>query len=102
MAGITTTGGPAVLVLALFTGVFVSVALAGVIAYRAYVGYRRTRSTRLLALSVGLLLVVVVPKLTNIALSTAAVVETDVVLTVTALVRLVGLGVVLYSIYATD
>lgn len=99
MPGVTTTGGPTVLVLTLFVSVFVSVALAGVIAYRAYLGYQRTRSTRLLALSAGLFTVVAVPKLLNLVLSTLRY-STDVTSTVAATARLAGLCIVLYAIYA--
>ncbi|WP_257300700.1 hypothetical protein [Haloarchaeobius sp. FL176] len=101
MQGVTTTGGPAILVLALFVGVFVSIALAGVIAYRTYRGYQRTHSTRLLALSAGLFTVVAVPKLLNLALSTLQY-QADTTSTVAAATRLAGLCIVLYAIYAGD
>lgn len=101
MQGVTTSGGPTVLVLALFVGVFTSIALASVIAYRAYQGYQRTRSTRLLALSGGLFTVVAIPKLLNIVLSTMRYAP-DVTSTVAAAARLAGLCIVLYAIYAGD
>ncbi|MFD2376155.1 DUF7521 family protein [Haloarchaeobius iranensis] len=80
---------------------FVSIALAGVIAYRAYRGYQRTRSTRLLALSAGLFTVVAVPKLLNLVLSTLQY-PADTTSTAAAATRLAGLCVVLYAIYAGD
>jgi hypothetical protein len=101
MQGVTTTGGPTILVLMLFVGVFVSIALAGVIAHRAYRGYQRTHSTRLLALSAGLFAVVAVPKLLNLALSTLQY-PADTTSTVAATARLAGLCIVLYAIYAGD
>ncbi|WP_256300098.1 DUF7521 family protein [Haloarchaeobius salinus] len=101
MQGVTTTGGPTILVLTLFVGVFASVALASVIAYRAYRAYQRTHSTRLLALSAGLFTIVAVPKVLNIVLSTLRY-SAETTSTVAATARLAGLCIVLYAIYAGD
>lgn len=83
-----------------FAGVFVSIALAVLIAVRAFDGYRRTQSRRLLALSAGLLLIVAVPKLGNLLLSSATAVGPDLISVLTGACRVLGLGVILVSIYA--
>jgi len=102
MASITTIGGDALVVLSLFAGVFVSIALALLLAVRAYRGYQRTRSPRLLALSGGLLLIVAVPKITNLVLATATAVSTPTIGALTAGCRVVGLAVILGTIYARE
>lgn len=89
-------------VVALFAGVFVSVGLALLISIRAFRGFQRTRSRRLLALSAGLLLIVAVPKLTNLGLATATSIETQTISILTAGCRVLGLGVILASIYARE
>ncbi|WP_440989999.1 DUF7521 family protein [Haloarchaeobius baliensis] len=101
MQGVTTTGGPTVLVLTLFVGVFASIVLASIIAYRAYRAYQRSQSTRLLALSTGLFTLVAVPKVLNLVLSTLRY-PGPTTSTVVATARLAGLCIVLYAIYAGD
>lgn len=95
-----TTGGAGLVAVSLFAGVFVSIALALLIAVRAFRGYRRTRSRRLLALSAGLLLIVAVPKVANLALVNATGVAPATVTVLTGGCRIAGLGVILASIYA--
>jgi hypothetical protein len=102
MASITTVGAGTLAVLSLFAGVFVSIALALLLSVRAYRGFRRTRSQRLLALSGGLLLIVAVPKVTNLALATATTVSTPTIGVLTAACRVVGLAIILVTIYARD
>lgn len=102
MASITTVGGDALVVLSLFVGVFVSIVLALLLAVRAYRGYRRTRSPRLLALSGGLLLIVAVPKLANLGLATATSVSTPTIGVLTATCRVAGLAIILGTIYARE
>lgn len=87
-------------VVSLFAGVFVSIALALLIAVRAFRGYRRTRSTRLLALSAGLLLIVAVPKIANLGLINFTGVSPETITVLTGGCRIAGLGVILASIYA--
>ncbi|MUV89882.1 hypothetical protein GJ629_08230 [Halapricum sp. CBA1109] len=84
----------------LFAGVAVSVALALLIAVRAFGGYRRTRNRRLLALAVGLLCIVAVPKVVNIGLSAATELDPTLVNVLADGYRVAGLTVILVSIYA--
>jgi hypothetical protein len=87
-------------VVSLFAGVFVSIALAVLIAVRAFRGYRRTRSVRLLALSARLLLIVAVPKIANLGLINLTGVSPSTITVLTGGCRIIGLGVILASIYA--
>lgn len=96
---LASAGADNLAVLSLFAGVFVSVALALLIAVRAFNGFRRTRSRRLLALSAGLLLIVAVPKLANLGLATATTVSAPTISVLTGGCRVLGLGVILASIY---
>lgn len=93
------TGGGLVAV-SLFAGVFVSIALALLIVVRAFQGYRRTKSRRLLALAVGLLLIVAVPKLANLGLANTTGVAPATITVLTGTSRVAGLGVILAAIYA--
>jgi|AntRauTorcE11898_2_1112593.scaffolds.fasta_scaffold15920_3 hypothetical protein len=102
MASITTVGAGMLAVLSLFAGVFVSIALALLLSVRSYRGFRRTRSQRLLALSGGLLLIVAVPKVANLALATATAISTPTIGAVTAACRVVGLATILVTIYARE
>lgn len=102
MASITTTGAGTLVVLSLFVGVFVSIGLAVLLSVRAYRGFQRTRSPRLLALSGGLLLIVAVPKVTNLGLSTATAVSTPTIGAITAACRVVGLAIILGTIYVSE
>lgn len=97
---LASVGTNSLAVLSLFAGVFVSIALALLIAVRAFRGYQRTRSRRLLALSAGLLLIVAVPKLTNLALASLTAVDVSTISVLTEGCRVVGLVVILTSIYA--
>lgn len=89
-------------VVSLFAGVFVSVALALLLSVRAFRGFRRTRSPRLLALSGGLLLIVAVPKVTNLVLATETTVSTPAIGALTAACRVAGLAIILVTIYARE
>lgn len=89
-------------VLSLFAGVFVSIALALLLSVRAYRGFQRTRSPRLLALSGGLLFIVAVPKVANLALATATTVSTPAIGAITAGCRVAGLAIILVTIYVRE
>jgi hypothetical protein len=85
--------------IALFAGVFVAIAVGTVLSVRVMRGYRRTGSTHLLALGTGLLLLVPVPKLVNLGLTTlvgAASAEVGIAM---AVCRLGGFATILYAIY---
>lgn len=97
---LSTGGTGSLVVVSLFAGVFVSIALALLIAVRAFRGYRRTQSTPLLALSAGLLLIVAVPKIANLGLINLTGVAPATISVLTGGCRIVGLGVILASIYA--
>lgn len=96
---LATTSADSLALLSLFAGVFVSIVLALLIAVRAFNGYRRTRSRRLLALSAGLLLIVAVPKVANLALASATAVGPQPIDVLTGACRVLGLGVIFASIY---
>ena len=102
MASITTVGAGTLVVLSLFAGVFVSIGLAVLLSVRAYRGFRRTRSRRLLALSGGLLLIVAVPKGTNLLLATVTSMSTPAIGSITAACRVAGLAIILGTIYVEE
>lgn len=85
---------------ALFAGVFVAIAVGTVLSVRVMRGYRRTGSTHLLALGVGLLLLVPLPKLLNLGLTTFLGATSAQVGIAMAVCRLGGLTTILYAIYA--
>ena len=96
----STSGGEPLLVVLLFASVVLSVVLGLLLVARLSRGYRRTGSYHLLALGVGLLFVVPVPKALNLAVSTATDLATPVVESATAGSQLAGLIAILYAIYA--
>lgn len=97
---VTTRGGEALLVVMLFVAVFVAIGLGIILSVRTIRGYRRTQSRQLLGLGVGLLLLVVAPKLLNLILSTVTGIGIDGVAVGTATLRLAGLTTLLWAIYA--
>ncbi|MEE6209878.1 hypothetical protein U3A55_06910 [Salarchaeum sp. III] len=98
---ITTSGGTPLLVFGLFLSVALATLLGGVLVVRIGRGYRRTGSRHLLALGVGFLFVVPVPKLLNLSLSTATTLSSEVVSLVGSVAQLLGFSVILYAIYDT-
>ena len=76
------------------------VALFGaVIAYQAFRGYRRNDSTSMLYLSVGLLLLTVFPFVVNVTVNTLTTPDQIVTVVLENVSRLLGLLVIMYSLY---
>jgi hypothetical protein len=86
--------------IALFAGVFVAILVGTVLSVRVMRGYRRTGSTRLLAWGGGWLLLVPVPKLANLGLTTLLGATSAQVGIAMAVCRLGGFATILYAIYA--
>lgn len=94
----TTGGSPPVVVTALL-GRVLTVVLALAITYRAYDGYRSVRSKPLLYLAVGIVFVAVVPTLFGFLFPTLTTVTQLQLSVATNASQLLGLGIILYSIY---
>ncbi|MFC4247794.1 hypothetical protein ACFOZ7_12640 [Natribaculum luteum] len=76
------------------------VALLGtIIAYQAYRGYRRNDATSMLYLAIGLLLLTLCPFLINIAITTLVAPARVVIVFLENVSRLLGLLVIMYSLY---
>ncbi|GAA0657582.1 DUF7521 family protein [Salarchaeum japonicum] len=98
---VTTSGGTPLLVVGLFFSVALATVLGGVLVVRIGRGYRRTGSRHLLALGVGFLFVVPVPKLLNLSLSTGTALSYDAIALGASVAQLLGFAVILYAIYDT-
>lgn len=96
---LATTGGSFAVVVAAMVGRVVTVALALAIAYRACGGFRCARSTPLLYLAVGIVFVTVVPTLFGFVVPTMTDASQFQLSVVTNTSELLGLGIILYSIY---
>ncbi|GAB7013110.1 DUF7521 family protein [Halolamina salina] len=81
-----------------FAGSIASIVVGAVVGYRALRAYRRTGGRSLLLFGVGLLLLVSVSKLVNIALS-STLPSTALIGPATELCRLAGAAVLTYAIY---
>jgi hypothetical protein len=95
----TTTG--TLVSLLLFLGLVLSVALSVVIVAKGVTSYRRSGEPALLGLSTGILLLSGAPIFLNVVLATATGLDSAVVSTLADGLRMVGLLVVLHTIYNT-
>jgi len=82
-------------------GLIVAVVLSTTILLKGVQGYRRAHNPALLGLSIGIVFLSGIPIITNITLSTFALLDTDLIRIFANGFRLVGLGIVLYVIYGT-
>lgn len=96
---LATTGGSRAIVVAVLLGRVVTVLLALAIAYRACGGFRDARSRPLLYLAVGIVFVAVVPTLLGFVFPTLTDLTQLQQSVVTNTSKLLGLGIILYSIY---
>ena len=96
---LATTGGSFAVVVAAMVGRVVTVALALAIAYRACGGFRCAHSTPLLYLAIGIVFLTVVPTLFGFVFPTMTTVSRLQQSVVTHASELLGLGIILYSIY---
>jgi len=95
------TADASLVALLLFVGLAVATVLATVVLARGIGAYRRTRDPGLLGLAVGIALLSGVPILANVVLQTLTGVPAWQVSAFADLLRLAGLGLVLYVIYGT-
>ncbi|MFD1586612.1 hypothetical protein ACFR9U_06430 [Halorientalis brevis] len=96
---LATTGGSFAVVVAAMVGRVVTVALALAIAYRACGGFCMNRRTPLSYLALGIVFLTVVPTLFGFVFPTLTDVSRLQQSVVTHASQLLGLGIILYSIY---
>lgn len=78
---------------------FLVALLGAVIAYKAYRGYRRNDATSMLYLSVGLLLLTLVPFVVNVTATTLFGLDQVLTVFLENVSRVLGLLVIMYSLY---
>lgn len=98
----TTTGGPRLVVILAFLGLFVTATLSLGVAYLVLRGYHRNRDPARLYLAIGLVLLTTVPIVIQLVLTNFTAVSMVGRSAIANASKLLGLGAMLYAIYGVS